>query len=259
MTSQKLNFLNKSGLTLTGVLDSPNLEQIKAYALFAHCFTCTKDIKAARNISQTLSAAGIAVLRFDFTGLGESEGEFENTNFSSNVEDLIAAADYLDATYLAPKILLGHSLGGTAVLQAAQHIGSVTAVVTIASPSSPKHLAEILAKNNQQLNANGEACITLGSNTYKITGQFLEDLEQTKMTKTIQHLNRALLILHSPHDQVVHIDNAAEIFQIARHSKSFISLDNADHILSDPADARYAGNMIASWVVKYLGPDANGN
>ncbi len=252
MKTQKINFANKNGLILTGLLDTPDSGSINAYALFAHCFTCTKDIKAAYNISKTMSIAGIAVLRFDFTGLGGSEGEFEHTNFTSNVDDLIAAADYLNENHQAPKILLGHSLGGTAVLQAAQHMSSVVAVATIASPSSPKHLAEILTKNNAQIEAKGEACITLGDNTYKITGQFLHNLEQTQMTKTIQHLNRALLILHSPHDKTVHVDNAAEIFQIARHPKSFVSLDKADHILSNPADAQYAGSLIATWAAKYL-------
>ena len=252
MASKKLNFVNKSGLTLTAILDTPDFGHIKAYALFAHCFTCTKNIKAAHNICQALTAAGIAILRFDFTGLGESEGDFEDTNFTSNVDDLIAASDYLSKKYQAPSILLGHSLGGTAVLQAAHYLDSVTAVATIAAPSSPKHLAEILVKDNQQLEATGEAGISIGDTTFKITEQFLSNLEKTKINKTIQHLNRALLILHSPNDQTVPIDNAGEIFQIARHPKSFISLDKADHLLSDPTDAKYAGNLIANWAVKYI-------
>jgi len=237
---------------LTGLLDTPELGQVKAYAIFAHCFTCTKNIKAAHYICQALTAAGIAVLRFDFTGLGESEGNFEDSNFTSNIDDLITASDFLSKNYQPPSLLLGHSLGGTAVLQAAHRIESVTAIATIAAPSSPKHLAEILVKNNQQLEANTEACITIGDSTYKITKQFLSDLEQTEITKTIQDLNRALLILHSPHDQTVPIDNAGEIFQIARHPKSFISLDQADHLLSDPTDAEYAGSLIANWALKYL-------
>jgi putative redox protein len=203
-------------------------------------------------ISRTLAEAGIAVLRFDFTGLGESEGDFADTNFSSNVADLIAAAEFLKEEFEAPKVLIGHSLGGAAVLQAAARSPSSVAVATIAAPSETAHLARLLSSTRATLEARGEAEITIGGRTFTIKKQFLDDLERTQMEATIRDLNRALLIFHSPQDQTVGIDNAAQIFQAAQHPKNFISLDGADHLLSNPRDSLYVGSLIAAWAGRYI-------
>jgi putative redox protein len=203
-------------------------------------------------ISRNLAEAGIAVLRFDFTGLGESEGDFADTNFSSNVADLIAAAEFLKSEFGSPKILIGHSLGGAAVLQAAARIPSSALVVTIAAPSDTSHLARLLSSTRPSLEARGEAEITIGGRTFTIKKQLLDDLERTHMQATIRDLNRALLIFHSPQDQTVDVDNAAQIFQAAQHPKNFISLDRADHLLSNPQDSLYVGSLIAAWAGRYI-------
>jgi putative redox protein len=237
---------------LAARLDTPDDGELSAYALFAHCFTCNKNYKAMAHISRTLAEAGIAVLRFDFTGLGESEGDFADTNFSSNVADLIAAAEFLKDEFEAPKILIGHSLGGAAVLQAATRIPSSALVVTVAAPSDTSHLARRLAGARPTLEARGEAEITISGRTFTIKKQFLDDLERTRMQETIRELNRALLIFHSPGDQTVGIDNAAHIFQAAQQPKSFISLAGADHLLSNPRDSLYVGTLIAAWAGRYI-------
>jgi putative redox protein len=193
------------------------------------------------------------VLRLDFTGLGESEGDFADTNFSSNVTDLIAAAEFLEAEFQPPKVLIGHSLGGAAVLQAAARIPSSVAVVTIAAPSETAHLARLLEATKPAIEARGEAEVTIGGRTFTIKKQFLDDLERTQMRETIHNLNRALLVLHSPQDQTVSIDNAAQVFQAAQYPKSFASLDGADHLLSDPGDSQYVGSLIATWASRYIG------
>jgi alpha/beta superfamily hydrolase len=252
MQLQKLTFRGAAGASLAARLDLPDDEPPRAYALFAHCFTCNKNYKAIAGISHALARTGIAVLRFDFTGLGESEGDFADTNFSSNVEDLVAAADFLRDEYQAPRLLIGHSLGGAAVLQAAARIPSSTAVVTLAAPSDPSYLVRSLGRATETIEARGEAEVTIGGQTFKIKKQFLDDLEQVAMQATIRSLNRALLVLHSPADQVVDIESAARIFQAARYPKSFISLDGADHLLSERGDAAYAASLIAAWVQKYL-------
>ncbi|MFP4440172.1 MAG: alpha/beta fold hydrolase [Chloroflexaceae bacterium] len=252
MSSTKLTFPNADGVQLAARLDLPLDEPPIAYALFAHCFTCTMNLKAVANISRALTAEGIAVLRFDFTGLGESEGEFADTNFSSNVQDLIAAARFLDENYDAPKVLIGHSLGGAAVLQAASAIPSSLAVATIAAPCSPEHLARLLRETDQEPAPDGTVRITLGGQTFTIKQQFLDDLDETRMQESIRTLRKALLIFHSPIDQVVGVEHAARIFQAAKHPKSFISLDRADHLLSDQRDSRYVGLMIAAWARKYI-------
>jgi alpha/beta superfamily hydrolase len=232
----RLSFKNERGEQLAARLDLPVDEKPVAYAVFAHCFTCTKNLNAVVNINQALAGEGIATLRFDFTGLGESEGDFSYTSFSSNVSDLIAAADFLKFEFEAPKLLIGHSLGGAAVLQAARSIPSVVAVATIGAPSSLTHLARHLAPQKAEVSSKGEAEFTLAGKTFRIKKQFLDDLELIHMQETIRNLNKALLILHSPLDNIVAIENAAEIFQLARHPKSFISLDRADHLLSDRED-----------------------
>ncbi len=258
MKFQELFFKNARGQRLEARLDLPGDKKPTIYALFAHCFTCTKNFKAIGNINRALTEEGIAVLRFDFTGLGESEGDFADTNFSSNVADLIAAADFLKTEFEAPKILIGHSLGGAAVLQAAAHIPSAVAVVTIAAPSEPSYVVRLLGSVTETIEAEGEAEIMVAGKTFKLKKQFLDDLEQTRMRETIRNLRRALLIFHSPADNTVGIDNAAQIFQVARHPKSFISLDRADHLLSDESDSLYVGAVIAAWARKYIVRRKNG-
>jgi alpha-beta hydrolase superfamily lysophospholipase len=253
MQLQKLTFRGAAGAALSARLDLPDGDQPRAYALFAHCFTCNKNYKAIAGISHALARTGIAVLRFDFTGLGESEGDFADTNFSSNVEDLIAAADFLRGEYgEAPRLLIGHSLGGAAVLQAAARIPSSRAVVTLAAPGDPSYLVRSLGRAAETIEAQGEAEVTIGGQTFRIKKQFLDDLALVAMQATIRSLNRALLVMHSPADRVVDIDSAVRIFQAARYPKSFISLDGADHLLSERADAEYAAALIAAWVPKYL-------
>jgi uncharacterized OsmC-like protein/alpha/beta superfamily hydrolase len=250
---QKIVFTNSKGQQLAARLDLPLDAKPLAYALFAHCFTCTKNLNAIVNINRSLAHQGIAVLRFDFTGLGESEGDFAATNFSTNVEDLVAAAEYLANHFEAPRLLIGHSLGGAAVLQAAAQIASSVAVATIAAPSDPAHLSHLLGGSKEKIALDGEARVTLAGRQFKITRQFLDDLESTRMEQTLANLNRALLIFHSPVDNIVGIDHATRIFQAARHPKSFVSLDGADHLLSRREDSLYVGSVLAAWARKYLG------
>lgn len=248
----KLNFENKDGKKLAARLDLPADEKPLAYALFAHCFTCTKNLTAVVNINRSLAKNGIAVLRFDFTGLGESEGEFSDTNFSSNVEDLVAAAHYLEENFAAPKLLIGHSLGGAAVLQAASRIPSAVAVATIAAPSNPGNVTEALGSSAAEIEVKGEAEVTIGGKTFKLKRQFLEDLEQVHMQQVIRNLRKPLLIFHSPHDETVSIDNAEAIYRAARHPKSFISLGEADHLMTNRNDSKHLGTVLAAWAQQYL-------
>ncbi|MGD9175510.1 MAG: alpha/beta fold hydrolase, partial [Desulfobacterales bacterium] len=213
MKLKKLEFENKDGQVLAARLDLPVAGKPAAYALFAHCFTCSKNIKAIAHITRALNQEGIAVMRFDFTGLGESEGEFADTNFSSNVEDLIDAAEFLQAHYRAPDILIGHSFGGAAVLQAARRIPSSRAVVTIAAPADPRHVTQALGNATQIIQNRGEAEVSLAGRTFKLKKQFLDDLQLVNMKDVLKNLNRALLVLHSPIDETVGIENAARIFQ----------------------------------------------
>ncbi len=252
MQFKNLEFKNKDGQTLSARLDLPLDGKPAAYALFAHCFTCSKNIKAAAHISRALTREGLAVLRFDFTGLGESEGDFADTNFSSNVDDLVVAADFLKSNYHPPDILIGHSFGGAAVLQAAGRIPASAAVVTIAAPSDPQHIKRALGSAAASIQNRGQADVTLAGRTFTLKKQFLDDLGFVNMRATLKNLNRALLILHSPIDETVGIENAAQIFQAARHPKSFISLDKADHLLTNPEDSQYAGSVIAVWARKYV-------
>ena len=252
MNLKKLEFTNEAGHKLAARLDLPSDDAPSAYALFAHCFTCSKNIRAISHISRALTSHGIAVMRFDFTGLGESEGDFADTNFSSNVDDLVTAAEFMTDRYQAPKILIGHSLGGAAVLQAAANIPSSAAVITIAAPADPRHVSRALGDTKDIIERQGEASVNLAGRTFKIKKQFLDDLESVQMQHTIKNLNRALLIFHSPVDGIVGIENAAQIFQAARHPKSFISLDNADHLLMDPKDSQYVGALIATWALRYI-------
>lgn len=255
--AQKVEFPGSQGGRLAALLELPDATP-RAFALFAHCFTCSKDVFAAARIAGGLADAGIAVLRFDFTGLGASEGEFANTNFSSNVEDLLRAADYLRDAHQAPSILIGHSFGGAAVLAAGGRIPEVRAVATIAAPAGPGHVAHLLADARPEIEAKGEAEVVLAGRSFRLRKQFLDDIETHRLAAAIRGLKRALLIFHAPRDAVVGIENASEIFQAALHPKSFVSLDGADHLLTRREDARYVAGVLAAWAVRYvpaLAPD----
>ena len=254
-TSQRVGFEGSQGATLAARLDIP-AGDIRAYAVFAHCFTCSKDLYATRRIAGELARLGIAVLRFDFTGLGGSQGEFASSNFSSNIEDLKRAADFLRDNYQAPGLLVGHSLGGAAVLAVAADIPEVKAVVSIGAPSDAEHVTKNFAADLTRIEKEGEAEVTLAGRQFRIRRQFLEDLEKSKVTERIRHMKKALLILHSPIDQTVSVDNAADIFMAARHPKSFVSLDHADHLLSSERDAVFAANVISAWAERYLPADS---
>lgn len=251
MRTRKASFYNRDGQALSGLLDLPDGPPA-AYALFAHCFTCSKNLKAAGNIASSLTDAGIAVLRFDFTGLGQSEGEFADTSFSSNVGDLLAAAAFLADEHEAPQILVGHSLGGTAVLQAASEIPSAVAVATIGSPAEPAHVRHLLAGSEAELREHGEAEVDLGGRPFRIKSQFLDDLGRHDLPSSVGGLRSALLFMHAPLDDIVGIDNAAALFAAAKHPKSFITLDDADHLLSRQRDSHYAGRVLAAWASRYL-------
>lgn len=251
MPTERITFAGHAGDTLAARLDLPEGPHL-ATAVFAHCFTCSKDIPAARRIAARLATMGIAVLRFDFTGLGHSEGEFANTHFSSNVADLIAAADYLAGRDMAPDLLIGHSLGGAAVLRAATQIDTAKAVVTLGAPSDPAHVAHQFDAHTDQIASDGQATVSLGGRPFEIRKAFLEDISNQNLSKCIASLNKALLVLHAPRDATVSIDNAAQIFEAAKHPKSFVTLDDADHLITNPKDAEYAAEVIASWVGRYL-------
>ncbi|MFB6248931.1 MAG: alpha/beta fold hydrolase [Salinibacter sp.] len=252
MASRRVAFTNAEGVSLAARLDLPPRRRPDAFALFAHCFTCSKDLRAVGAVSRALTRQDIGVLRFDFTGLGESDGDFSKTNFSSNVGDLEAAAQFLEAEHQAPRILIGHSLGGAAVLQAAHRVPSVEAVATIGAPYDPEHVTHLLDDALEKIQTSGEAQVTLAGRSFTIRKQFLEDLAATKMEKTIRTLGRALLIFHSPVDRTVGVDNAARIFKAAKHPKSFVSLDDADHLLTDTGDAEYVGAVLGAWARKYV-------
>ena len=223
-----------------------------SYALFAHCFTCNKNLNAVRNISRALSREGIGVLRFDFTGLGDSEGEFADTNFSSNVQDLVAAARFLEQDYGKAEILIGHSLGGAAVLMAAGELPDVKAVATIGAPADPPHVQHLFESSLEEIKEEGIARVSIGGRPFTIKKQFIDDLKSVTLTDRLKDLRKALLVMHGPFDQTVSIDNAAKIYTSAMHPKSFITLDGADHLLTKAEDSLYAGSMIAAWVRKYL-------
>jgi len=251
MPAERLEFPGADGQKLAARLDKPEGEA-RAYALFAHCFTCGKDVFAATRIAQALTEHGIAVLRFDFTGLGASEGEFANTNFSSNLADLVAAADYLREHYAAPRLLIGHSLGGAAVLGAAGKIAEVKAVVTMAAPSDPHHVTGLFQQYLGEIEQKGEALVQLAGRPFRIKQQFVDDAGEHNLKAEIANLKRALLVMHSPGDDTVGISNAMEIFTAAKHPKSFISLDSADHLLTRREDAAYVANLIAAWSQRYI-------
>ncbi len=253
MRSEKATFAGAGGDMLAARLELPDGE-IRAYALFAHCFTCSKDIFAASCIAAALAANGIATLRFDFTGLGASGGDFANTDFSSNVGDLIAAADWLRTEHAAPSILIGHSLGGAAVLAAAEAVEEAVGVVTIGAPSDPGHVSHLFADDVAAIERDGEASVKIAGRPFRIRRQFLEDIAAQRLRERVGALRKALLVMHAPLDRTVGIDNAAEIFQAAKHPKSFISLDSADHLLTRREDAVYAADVAAAWASRFIPP-----
>jgi uncharacterized OsmC-like protein/pimeloyl-ACP methyl ester carboxylesterase len=251
MPTERFQFTGSEGQQLAAALDSPD-GPVHAYALFAHCFTCGKDVLAARRIALALAAKGIAVLRFDFTGLGSSEGDFANSTFSSNVADLVRAADHLRTTRQAPALLIGHSLGGAAILAAADQIAEAKAVVTIAAPSDPTHVTGHFADSIEKIRKDGQAQVSLAGRPFTIKRAFLDDIAEHSLMERIAKLHKALLVMHAPTDDTVGIDNATRIFVTAKHPKSFVSLVDADHLLSDRRDSAYVADVIAAWASRYL-------
>lgn len=251
MKIERTEFLGTNGQRLAARIDMPD-GPVRAYALFAHCFTCGKDVFAASRIAQALTEFGIAVLRFDFTGLGASEGEFANTNFSSNLDDLRGAASHLRDQFSAPSLLIGHSLGGAAVLAVASDIPEVKAVVTIGAPSDPSHVSGLFKQHLDEIQAFGEAEVQLAGRPFRIKRQFLEDASSHNLSSRISGMRKALMVMHSPLDKTVGISNAVQIFSESKHPKSFVSLDDADHLLTRKSDAIYVAKIIATWSERYI-------
>ncbi len=252
MGIQKITFKNTSGKALIGKLELPTTRHPHNFVIFAHCFTCTKNIAAVRNISRNLSHVGYGVLRFDFTGLGESDGDFEDTNFTGNIDDLVAAADFLAIHHKAPSLLIGHSLGGAAVLFAASKIDSVKAVATIGAPSQPTHVQHLLKNKLAEIAKIGHALVNIGGRDFMIKKQFVEDLQSKSLENIAADLRKAVLIMHAPQDTIVGIQNAEQLYKALQHPKSFVSLDGADHLLSRKEDSEYAGRVIAGWASRYI-------
>lgn len=255
---EKVRFSSREGHELVGNMELPPGGVWKATAVFAHCFTCSRNIKAARTITQALAAAGFAVLRFDFTGLGDSEGDFADSNFSSNLDDLEDAAAWLAEHYQAPQLLLGHSLGGAAVLGVAERIPSVRAVATLAAPATPVHVLKQFGDDLERIEQQGEAEVELAGRSFRVRRDFIDDARSHDLAQRLGKLKAALLVMHSPLDDIVSIDNAETIYRAARHPKSFVSLDQADHLLNEQADALYAAEVVASWAKRFLQADAPG-
>ncbi len=252
MKTVKIKFENSSGSSLSALIDFPVAGKPKAFVLFAHCFTCSKNLKTVENISRALTQYDMAVFRFDFTGLGQSEGEFSKTNFSSNLDDLKKAYEFLESEYEAPRIMVGHSLGGVAVLHVSGSLEKVEAVVTIGAPSTPAHVRGLFKGSKDQIEKEGKAEVDIGGRTFVIEKQFIDDIEKNDNKSMIKGLKKPLLIMHAPQDNIVGVENAAEIYNSAMHPKSFISLDGADHLMSKTADSLYAGSMIAPWASRYV-------
>lgn len=252
MNSISVSFNNKSGHKLSAKLELPADSKPKAYAIFAHCFTCSKNLSAVINISRSLTMSGIGVLRFDFTGLGQSKGEFADTNFSSNIDDLIQANAYLNDNYRAPSIIIGHSLGGAAVLAASMEMQNIEAVVTIGAPADPVHVKHLFDESINEIEKVGEAQVSIGGRPFKVKKQLIDDLEKSNIIKRLKELNKAVLVMHSPQDMIVEIANARKLYEAAMHPKSFISLDGADHLLTNKEDSMYVGKVIAAWADRYV-------
>ncbi len=252
MIQKRLKIVNNQDQDLAAYLRLPVDGQASVLAIFAHCFTCNKNLAAIKNISRALTQNKIGVLLFDFTGLGESEGDFSETNFSSNISDLLAAAAYLEREYSAPQILIGHSLGGAAVIQAAAQLPNIRAVATIGAPADVPHVSRLFKQNIEEIKQTGQAEVNIGGRPFVIKKQFLDDLENNPAEKILKGLGKALLVMHSPQDNIVDIENAATIYQQARHPKSFVTLDGADHLLSNRNDSFYVGNIVSAWASRYI-------
>jgi len=252
MRFKKVKFTNKNGYELAARLELPVNQHPHSFAIFAHCFTCTKNLPAVRHIGRSLIQEGFALLRFDFTGLGESDGEFADTNFSTNLEDIYAAARFLEEHYQAPEVLIGHSLGGAAMIHAACKLESVKGVATIGAPYNPIHVSHLFSRGWEQIQSEGQAKVNIGGRPFMVKKQFLDDLKDHDPFEVLRTLRKAILVLHSPQDSTVEVDNAAKIYQAAFHPKSFVSLDGADHLMTRKEDALYAGDVIATWAKKYV-------
>ncbi len=250
--SINLKIKNSKGIMLSSKLELPEQNEVIAYAIFAHCFTCSKNLNAVVNIAEALNSMGIAVLRFDFTGLGQSGGEFSETDFSSNIQDLVDVAEYLSEEYEAPKLMIGHSLGGAAAIYAGKKIESIEAIATVGAPSAPHHVQHLFQHSIDEIKEKGKALVQLGGRGFTISKQFVEDITNTNMEEVMNTLRKPIIILHSPQDTTVEIKNAAEIYGYAHHPKSFISLNGADHLLTESKYSNYVGKMIAQWVTIYL-------
>lgn len=253
MHSERVSFRNANGIELAGALDTPPSTP-RGYALFAHCFSCSSQSHAAKRISQALTLHGIATLRFDFTGLGASDGEFADSHFAANLDDLTAAAQYLTDSRQAPAILIGHSLGGAAMIAAAERIPSARAVVTIGAPFDPAHALHLFGDRLEEIERTGEATVTLGGRAFVVRRDFLAASTATDQAGRLGTLKTAVLVMHSPIDEIVGVDHARKIFDAARHPKSFVSLDGMDHLLTDKRDAEYVANLVAAWAERYLDP-----
>lgn len=252
MKSKKVIFKNKNQEKLIGRLDLPVDKRTHSYCIFAHCFTCNKNLKAIKNISDGLTSSGFGVLRFDFTGLGQSDGTFEDTNFSHNVDDLISASNFLEDNYEAPILIIGHSLGGTASIFAAHQLDHIKAFVTIGSPFQPKHVSKLIESKMDEIQNQGKAKVNVGGRSFTIKKDFLEDLQNNNIDDFLGDLKKPYLIFHSPQDEIVDINNAEQLYKHSHHPKSFVSLDGADHLMSNPKDSLYVGQVISSWATRYL-------
>ena len=259
MRKRNVDFKNKNQEDLHGIIYLPNNNKPLAFVLFAHCFTCSKNLKTVKYISESLTQQGFGVMAFDFTGLGESEGDFSDTNFSHNISDLNDASEYLMENYQSPSLLVGHSLGGTACLYVAKEIESVQAVVSIGSPNNPEHVTNLLESSLEEIEEKGESKVDIGGRKFNIKKQFLDDLKERSKSDVIKDLGKSLLIFHSPQDKIVGIKNAEEIYKRAKHPKSFVSLDGASHLLTDEVDAKYVGEVIASWSKRYIKTETPSN
>ncbi|QVY64104.1 bifunctional alpha/beta hydrolase/OsmC family protein [Polaribacter sp. Q13] len=257
MNTIRLEIENKKGLKLQAYLELPANEKPNQFAIFAHCFSCNSNFNAVKNISRSLSNHGFGVLRFDFTGLGRSEGEFAESHFSANVEDLLAVNDFLEKNYKAPSLLVGHSLGGAAVIVAASKLANIKAVATVGAPATVGHVTHLFSHGTEEIPEKGDVEVKIGGRPFKINQDFVNDFGKTDLPKIIKDLRKPILVMHAPFDKVVGIENAHEIYHNAMHPKSFISLDDADHLLSKPSDSIYVGNMIGTWVERYFEPEEN--
>lgn len=252
MKREKITFKNSKGITLSGVIEFPEDASPKAFAIFSHCFTCNKNLINVKYVSEALSEKRIATLRFDFTGLGDSGGSFANTNFASNIDDILHASDFLSSNYEAPKLLVGHSLGGAASIIATKKIDSVKALSVLGTPSTLDHIKRLFVNKMDEIIFNGSAMIDVAGRDVEIGKDFVLDLDNYSIKKALNNLDKPLLVLHSPQDEMVNIEHATAIFMAARHPKSFIALDGIDHLIKNIKDARYVGSLIGEWAMRYL-------